>query len=138
MKKVLMVLSISLFLFSCGETNKSEKTESSGVNDSQNVEKQIVGKWILKLYLGKDAESENKTYIMINEDNTYKSVNYDITIDKGTWSINGDEFCEKITSSRINDEGGEECSKYQLDGNKLTITRLLYSSPLVSVYEKQD
>jgi hypothetical protein len=26
MKKILLVLSISLFLFSCGETNKSEKT----------------------------------------------------------------------------------------------------------------
>ena len=128
MKKVLMVLSISLFLFSCGETNKSEKTESSEVNDSQNVEDQIVGKWILKLFLGKDPETENKTYIMINEDHIYKHVSYDYTTHKGTWSINGDEFCEK-------DEDGEECSKYQLDGNKLTI-----SDPmgLVYVYEKQD
>ncbi len=113
MKKVLMVLSISLFLFSCGETNKSEKTGSSEVNDSQNVEDQIVGKWIVTGAMGLEGEEKEDNYIIIKDDCTVLQVT-PFGTSTFNWSIKDNQFCQSNEEFDI-----ETCGSFNLEGDKL-------------------
>jgi hypothetical protein len=127
MKKVLMVLSISLFLFSCGETNKSEKTESSEVNDSQNVEDQIVGSWKLKT-IGGAVQDGTMT---INNDKTCL-----INGLEGKWLIKDNNFCSQLVGENLPKIMKDEyCSTIKINGGELSLTVEL---GIESIYEKQD
>ena len=127
MKKVLMVLSISLFLFSCGETNKSEKTESSEVNDSQNVEDQIVGSWKLKT-IGGTVQDGTMT---INNDKTCL-----INGSEGKWLIKDNNFCTQLVGEDLPKiMKNEYCSIIKINGGELSLT---IEIGIESIYEKQD
>jgi len=119
MKRILMILSVILFLFSCGETNKSEKTESSEVNDSQNVEDQIVGKWKLTHTKGREMEEGEESYMIIKDDGTFQSIVRDKISEynktsENNWSIKDNQFCK--TNKEIN---FEICGSFNLEGDKL-------------------
>jgi len=114
MKKVLMVLSISLFLFSCGETIKSEKTENVEVKNTQNVEDQIVGSWKLKSIAGAEVEGT----MTINNDKTGLINGSPIK-----WSIKDNKFCREVLDENI-PKGlrNEECSTVKINGGELSLT----------------
>ena len=115
MKKILFVLSISFFLFSCGETNKSEN--------------EIIGKWKLismtNLSSG-NSNSGQELYMVLKEDGTAFKGNSDGQ-SEFTWSINGTDFCQ------IHD-GFESCGTLQLVENQLEWKKQ-YS---LNIYEKVD
>lgn len=143
MKKVLMVLSVSLFLFSCGETNKSEsgevtqsektkssegsqseKTESSEVTQSEKTEisevnqseNKIIGKWELAKF-GDMIAPKNNFFFLKKDGSIYQKDDGEEIKKRGTWLIKDNNFCEKL-------DGLELCSKYKLEENYLTIFRL--------------
>ena len=125
MKKVLMILSISLFLFSCGETNKSEKTESSEVNDSQNVKDQIVGKWKLKTVGGALQDGT----MTINNDNTCL-----VNGMEGIWSIKDNNFCRELVGENLPDILKKEtCFIVNINGGQLSLNTEV---GIESIYEK--
>ena len=115
MKKILFVLSISLFLFSCGETNESEN--------------EVIGKWKLismtDLTTG-NSNSGPELYMVVKEDGTAFKGNSDGQ-SEFNWSINGNDFCQ------IHD-GFESCGTIKLEENQLE-WRKQYS---LNIYEKVD
>jgi hypothetical protein len=89
---------VCLLLISCGNNNQSGQSEKPIIGDSiengvqmiEDVESKnpIIGSWKSKTYNGKKFE---KLFYKIHEDSTLEGVN-----SKGYWSINGDQFCEKL------------------------------------------
>ncbi len=102
MKKLIKLFSasliISIILISCANEKKS-----------------ITGQWILKSASGIELQDADKTYLIINEDNTAIEKSKFGEMNR-TWSIKGNELCLKATDS---DGGIESCGTYKLDGNKL-------------------
>jgi len=110
MKRILMLLSVSLFLFSCGETNKSESGE---VNNSQNVEDQIVGKWIVTHAMGMKTEETEDNCLIIKDDGTCIQVT-SFNQPEFNWSIKDNQFCMRNEEFDI-----ETCGSFNLEGDKL-------------------
>ena len=95
------ILFASFILSSC---NSSEKAKSS-----------MTGKWILKSAMGIESQDGDKSYILLNDDNTAIEKSK-FGESKRTWSIKGDSLCLKA----IEEDGGiESCGTYKLDGDKL-------------------
>jgi hypothetical protein len=65
--------------------------------------------------MGVESQEGEKTYLIINEDNTAIEKNNLGEINR-TWSIKGNELCFKATDA---DGGMESCGSYKLEGNKL-------------------
>jgi hypothetical protein len=126
MKNILFVLSISLFLFSCDETNESEKTVTSEVNESEN---EIIGKWklisITDLSSG-NSNSGQELYMVLKEDGTAFKGNSDGQ-SEFTWSLIRNDFCQIHF-------GFESCGTIKLRENQLEWKKP-YS---LNIYEKVD
>ena len=102
MKRILMLLSVSLFLFSCGETN-----------NSQNLEDQIVGKWIVTHVMGMETEEKEDNCIIIKDDGTLLQVT-PIGTSEFNWSIKDNQLCQRNEEFDI-----ETCGSFNLEGDKL-------------------
>lgn len=127
MKKVFIVLGVSLLLFSCGETNKSEKTENTEVSDSQNIEDQILGNWKLKT-LGGDVQEGTLT---INNDNTCV-----VNGIEGKWLMKDNKYCSQLTGDNLPEIMKEEtCYTVKVSGGELSLTIEL---GVESIYEKVE
>lgn len=114
MKKVFIVLSVSLLLFSCGETNNSEKTENTEVSDSQNLQDQILGNWKLISVGGTLGEGT----MTINDDKTCL-----VNGIEGKWLMKDNNFCTQLTGENLPDIMKEEtCSAVKISGEELSLT----------------
>lgn len=114
MKKVFIVLSVSLLLFSCGETNNSEKTENTEVSDSQNLQDQILGNWKLRSVGGTLQEGT----MTINDDKTCL-----VNGIEGKWLMKDNNFCTQLTGENLPDIMKEEyCKAVKISGEELSLT----------------
>jgi hypothetical protein len=127
MKKVFIVLSFSLFLFSCGETNKLEKTDTTEVTDSQNIKDQIVGNWKLKTVGGVVGDGT----MTINDDKTFL-----LNALEGKWLMKDNNFCYKLTGENLPKIMKEEiCRVLIIKGGELSLGKEM---GVESIYEKVE
>ena len=118
MKHIFFCFFIGLMLISCGDKKESTQPEipinvDSSDSNNQTIQEivepknSIVGLWKSKTYNGEKFEA--LTY-KINADSTLEGVN-----SKGFWSLNGDQFCEKLGKK-------EMCYTVSINGDTMALT----------------